>query len=65
MTQMKYTECFNPFIDQNDQKNTLYGIKEVSPVEATANVFGMWAGSAISVGACMAGAKLLVLALAC
>ena len=65
MSEMRYTECSNPFINQEEQKSELYNIKEVSLVEATANVFGMWAGSAIGVGACMAGAKLLVLALAC
>jgi len=43
----------------------MFEIKEVSQVEATANAFGMWAGGAIGVGACMAGAKLLILALAC
>jgi len=43
----------------------MFEIKEISNVEATASAFGMWVGGAIGVGACVAGAKLLVLALAC
>ena len=43
----------------------MFEIKEVSNVDATANAFGMWACGAVSVGACVAGAKLLILALAC
>ena len=43
----------------------MFEIKEVSNVDATANAFGMWASGVVSVGACMAGAKLLILSLAC
>ena len=43
----------------------MFEIKEVSNVDATANAFGLWASGVVGVGACMAGAKLLILALAC
>ena len=47
------------------EDKTVFEIKEVSNVDATANAFGMWASGVVSVGACVAGAKLLILALAC
>jgi len=54
-----------PKIILSREDEAMFEIKEVSNVEATASTFGMWAGGAIGVGACVAGAKLLLLVLAC
>lgn len=43
----------------------MFDIKEVSNVDATASAFGMWLTGVGSVGVCMAGVKLLTLAIAC
>ena len=51
--------------NMNKEEKTMFEIREVSNVDATGRAFVMWASGAVGVGACMAGAKLLVLALAC
>lgn len=43
----------------------MFEIKEISNVDATASAFGMWLTGVTSVATCVAGAKLLVLAIAC
>lgn len=43
----------------------MFEIREVSNVDATANLFGMWVGGMMGAGSCIAGVGLLVAAIAC